>query len=444
MNEIKQIHLGRTAFTIALDAHGELRSYLAAIKKQAGQEVADEVELRMVELLTDRGISGDKVIILSDVEFLKNQLGEPKDFAGEEATADTNLNDESSENKRLYRDTQHGWLGGVASGIAAYLNIEAWVVRLTFVLLTWIWGGGIILYIILWILLPDAKTPSDRLRMQGKPVTVDTIKEFVENSPIKENAKEISDKATKAAASAGPAVSSAVKPVAKIILVIIGAALIFGALMSILSLLWGSMFAFLGPHRIFDVGWLFPLGSTEIAAVILALLVALLILILLAMCGVALVRRRWPGPAWLTVVLIALMVLASAIAAPLGVRTALNVSDRYASSKVTTGQSLSQFSKVVIEDAFDAQVEYQKSDSYGVRFVTHGDVDSSKLNANVKDGTLTITTKGYLKNNCQEFCIKISNLHIIVLAPETPNIELPGLPSFKYTIPVVQGVEYTI
>lgn len=190
MNEIKLIHLGRTAFTIAVDAHADLRNYLAAIKKYAEIDVIEEVEVRMAELLTERGFDEKKVVLASDIEYLKSQLGEPEDFtdaAEKEAHSDNSENSEGSQDtaKQLYRDTDEGWLGGVASGLAAYVGIAPWLIRLAFILLTFAWGTSILLYIILWILLPDAKSPSDRLRMQGKPVTVDTIKELVNKTSIK-------------------------------------------------------------------------------------------------------------------------------------------------------------------------------------------------------------------------------------------------------------------
>src|SRR6478735_2576149 len=83
MNEVTRIHLGRQPFTIAVDAHKALKAYLADIKAEVGDkstEVIKEVELRMAELLAERGISGDKTILMDDVSFLEQQLGDPQDF----------------------------------------------------------------------------------------------------------------------------------------------------------------------------------------------------------------------------------------------------------------------------------------------------------------------------------------------------------------------------
>ena len=83
MNEIKKIHLGRQPFVISVDAHTQLSKYLKAIEEHVGinSEVHKEVEMRMAELLVERGITGEKVVLVEDVEFLKDQLGAPNDFA---------------------------------------------------------------------------------------------------------------------------------------------------------------------------------------------------------------------------------------------------------------------------------------------------------------------------------------------------------------------------
>src|SRR5437762_2435343 len=123
MNEVKKIHLGRQQFTISVEAHKDLHNYLAAIEKQPGvqAEVSKEVEMRMAELLHERGVSGDKVVLQEDVDFLKQQLGEPRDFK-DEASEDTatDSKEESKDKKdkeaaldgdqpkRLFRDTQTG------------------------------------------------------------------------------------------------------------------------------------------------------------------------------------------------------------------------------------------------------------------------------------------------------------------------------------------------
>lgn len=82
MNEVKIIHLGRQQFAVSLEAYGELKTYLDDIAGQTHNDgdVSEEIELRMAELLVERGCSDTKVVLPADVTFLKEQLGEPKDF----------------------------------------------------------------------------------------------------------------------------------------------------------------------------------------------------------------------------------------------------------------------------------------------------------------------------------------------------------------------------
>ena len=189
MNEITKIHLGRQPFTIAADAHKELREYLEAISRHMGdsKDALEEIEARMAELLAARGISGEKVVLIKDVEHLKEQLGQPGDF-GEESERQDHA-EEGSGPKRLFRDTENGMVAGVCAGMGNFFGVDPLIVRLIFVVLTLAGASGILLYIILWILVPPAKTPKDYLQMHGKPVTVESLKKIVEQADIKGTAQ---------------------------------------------------------------------------------------------------------------------------------------------------------------------------------------------------------------------------------------------------------------
>ena len=60
------------------------------------------------------------------------------------------------EPKRLYRSTTDRVIGGVAAGLGNYFNLDPLLVRLLFVIFTLFGGGALIIYIILWIVTPDA------------------------------------------------------------------------------------------------------------------------------------------------------------------------------------------------------------------------------------------------------------------------------------------------
>lgn len=178
MNEITRIHLAKTPYNIETQAHTALRSYLDAIEKalHADADAMREIESRMTELLADRGISGETVITIADVEALQKQLGDPKDFAGEDNAEESNAT--QAPKKKLMRDTSNAMLGGVCSGIAAYFGWDVVWVRIAAVILLFITSGVMIpLYIILLVVMPEAKTTSDRLEMAGEPVNLETLKQ---------------------------------------------------------------------------------------------------------------------------------------------------------------------------------------------------------------------------------------------------------------------------
>ncbi len=84
--------------------------------------------------------------------------------------------------KKMYRDPDAKVLGGVASGIAAYFGVDVVIIRLLFFATIFIAGTGLILYIILWIILPEAKTLTDKMEMQGQPVTLSNIESNIKKS----------------------------------------------------------------------------------------------------------------------------------------------------------------------------------------------------------------------------------------------------------------------
>ena len=134
MKEVTRMHLAKTPYSVEVDAKKALEGYLAAIEKtmRAEPEVMREIETRMVELLAERGVAKDGVISLDDVNALKTQMGDPKEFSENGETRESSNETVESPSdmhrksqKRLMRDTQQGVLSGVCSGLAAYFGIDA-------------------------------------------------------------------------------------------------------------------------------------------------------------------------------------------------------------------------------------------------------------------------------------------------------------------------------
>ena len=130
----------------------------------------------MTELLAERGIQAGGIIASSDVTALRAQLGEPYEFADGEGDIAIGPQEDTN-SRRFYRATDTAVLGGVLSGIAVYLNVNPLWTRLVFILVSLLsFGTSFLVYVILWIVIPPAKTAADKLRMAGKEVTVESIK----------------------------------------------------------------------------------------------------------------------------------------------------------------------------------------------------------------------------------------------------------------------------
>lgn len=194
MKEITRIHLAKTPYDIELDAKEVLQKYLSEIKQMMGSEDAMyEIEARMVELLGERGVQSNGIITMSDVEDLRSKMGLPKEFSDGESNEDSqaDLAPSNSPAKRLMRDTDNAIFGGVCAGIAAYWGINPLWVRLLFIISPFItFGTALLVYIIIWISLPEAKTAAEKLQMRGEPVTLDSLKKAANNSESKYRTKE--------------------------------------------------------------------------------------------------------------------------------------------------------------------------------------------------------------------------------------------------------------
>lgn len=188
MNRTITSNIAGTVFHIDEEAFRKLEHYLNDIRSfYAGQEGEDDIvsgiEERIGEIFQTKVKGGQSIITMVDVDAVISVMGRPEAFEGEddaEPIGRSSSKKSSSSSKRLFRDPDSRVLGGVCSGVSHYLGIHdpVWF-RLAF-LLTFIFAGtGLLLYIILWIVIPSAKTPSEKLEMKGENVTVDNISRTV-------------------------------------------------------------------------------------------------------------------------------------------------------------------------------------------------------------------------------------------------------------------------
>ena len=195
MKEITRIHLAKTPFSAEIDAKKSLEKYLNSIQKNmhAEPEAMQEIEARMVELLAERGVAKDGVIGNDDVLAIQKQMGEPRDFSddSDNAETDVDVDDEvlGNSSKQLMRDTEHGLIGGVCAGVAAYFGVNPLWIRLIAIFSPFItFGTAVLIYIVMWLSIPEARTASDKLRMRGEPVTLDALKRLSIDDSTKKQA----------------------------------------------------------------------------------------------------------------------------------------------------------------------------------------------------------------------------------------------------------------
>jgi phage shock protein PspC (stress-responsive transcriptional regulator) len=176
------INLGGYSFNIDEDAYAELKRYLRNLElhfagEESSSEILSDIETRMAELFRTKITSYKQVIDIEDVHQVISVLGTPEDISDTEGpTARDKFS--SPGYHRMYRDPDHRVIGGVCSGIAAYWNIEIWLVRLIFFILAMM-GVGIIIYLVLYIVLPEARTTAQKIEMKGEPVNIHNIKDSV-------------------------------------------------------------------------------------------------------------------------------------------------------------------------------------------------------------------------------------------------------------------------
>ena len=197
MNKTVNINLGGMFFHIDEDAFQKLTRYFDAIKRSLSNssghdEIIKDIEMRVSELLFEKQKSDKHVIGLKDIDEVIAVMGQPEDYIIEDDnTADTTFSSTTnSSTKKLYRDREKGMIGGVASGLGYYFGIDAVWIRVVLILLVFAgFGTGILAYIILWIVTPEAITTSEKLEMTGEPVTISNIEK-----KVREEFDNVSDK----------------------------------------------------------------------------------------------------------------------------------------------------------------------------------------------------------------------------------------------------------
>ena len=182
MKKTLTVNLGGTVFHIDEDPYRLLDNYLSNLKihfrKEAGaDEIIDDIERRISELFAEKLTAGSQVITITDVEEVIARMGKPEDMEAENDSEPSVGNaTRTTIHRRLYRNPDDKLLGGVISGMAAYLGWDVTLLRLL-LLVVLICGVGTLIpvYIVCWLVIPEARTAAEKLSMRGEAVTVENI-----------------------------------------------------------------------------------------------------------------------------------------------------------------------------------------------------------------------------------------------------------------------------
>lgn len=204
MNKTVTVNIGGMVFHIEEQAYEQLRKYLEAIRgyfttSDGRDEIIQDIESRIAEMFSERIGTSRQVLLPSDVEHIIQVMGRPEQVAGTDEENNTGrasggasgggqssyrTNAGTSGYRRLYRDPEDKVIGGVCSGISHYIGIDPIWIRLIFAGAFFIWGSGLLFYILLLIIIPKAKSTSEKLEMKGQPVNIDTIKRTIEEEVL--------------------------------------------------------------------------------------------------------------------------------------------------------------------------------------------------------------------------------------------------------------------
>lgn len=191
MKKSISLNIQGSVFLFDENASVVLSNYIENLKLffkeyEDADEIIRDIEYRISELLFEKN---DKKHEFTEEEVVKviETIGKPDDFDSEKTEEKNNLksSEETEEqsnlkpSKKLYRDLDNGWIGGVASGLAEHFNLPVTIFRLAFIFAAFLsYGLALLIYIFLWISLPKVNSIVDALKVKGREINIDSISKF--------------------------------------------------------------------------------------------------------------------------------------------------------------------------------------------------------------------------------------------------------------------------
>ncbi|WP_293306125.1 PspC domain-containing protein [Pedobacter sp. UBA5917] len=197
------INIGNTIIHIEESAYELLKAYLNEVKQHFANhaddlEIVTDIENRIAELLTEQLEEQKKQVVdAANVNSVITQMGRVHDFdtveEGEEEPVLNNAYQYQYTEKKLYRDMDNRMVAGVCSGIAHYINADPKWIRLATFLISFVGGFGLLVYALLWIIMPKAKSRIERMEMKGEPANLQGFQKNLDEElqAVKERLSEV-------------------------------------------------------------------------------------------------------------------------------------------------------------------------------------------------------------------------------------------------------------
>lgn len=165
MKTTRSINISGSLFTIDDDAYILLESYLKEIEiriknSSTHYDTYEDIENRVSEIFNQIGLSTIRVVTIESVREVIKVIGSPEIFGDAKFTTNKN-NNNLNLNRQLFRDPRSKTIGGVCSGLGSYLNIDPTIIKILFIIAFVFGGSGLLAYIIIWIVIPQAKSVND-------------------------------------------------------------------------------------------------------------------------------------------------------------------------------------------------------------------------------------------------------------------------------------------
>jgi len=189
MKKTVSVNIKGINFLIEEDAYELLDSYFKRLtlclkNEKDSKEIIDDIEYRISELCSLVLTSNKQVVEYQDVDSILKTLGQPEEFVEDQigTVPIEEVTEDNPSSKKFFRDVENGKIAGVCSGLSSYFSIDVIFVRIILLFLFFFGGFGFPFYIIIWIITPKATSSIDRLRMRGKKITIDSVKDEVETA----------------------------------------------------------------------------------------------------------------------------------------------------------------------------------------------------------------------------------------------------------------------